>query len=278
MQLVTEPAVVARDLELRYGSRVALARSSFEIPSARVTAVIGPNGSGKSTLLNGLAGLREPDAGSLEVLGSRPERIRRRIAYVLQSTKVNETLPVTVREVVAMGRYAALGLFGRFERSDRAAVDAALDGLGLTDVAGDHLSELSGGQRQRVFVAQGLVQDHDLLLLDEPFTGLDLVSASVIAEVIQRERQIGCTVVMTTHDLAEAFEADHVLLLAGRVVAAGPPERVLTAERLSAAYRSRVIDVDGRLLVDDSAHRSHGDRHVHADRGNVLGLPPQGGA
>ncbi len=267
--LTPVPVVSARALELRYGPRPALIDSDFDLPTGQVTAVIGPNGSGKSTLLAALAGLHQPAAGSITVLGAAPDASRARVALVLQATKVNELLPVTVREVVAMGRYASLGLLGRFRTSDRMAVEAALGSLDLAGVAGRHLSELSGGQRQRVFVAQGLVQDHDVLLMDEPLTGLDLVSTAAIEKAIAAEIAAGKTVVMTTHDLADAARADHVLLLAGRVVASGPPAEVLVAEKLAEAYRSPVLDHQGRLLIDDAAHRPVAGRHVHIDLGTA---------
>lgn len=260
-------AIEARDVVAAYDGRVALARSSFTIPAGRRTAVIGPNGSGKSTLLSLISGLLEPVEGSIRVLGSTPEEARARVSYVLQSAKVNETLPVTVREVVGMGRYGSLGAFRRFGAEDRAAVREALSRLDLEDLASRHLGELSGGQRQRVFVAQGLVQDHVLLLLDEPMTGVDLVSRSAIEGALEAERADGCTVIVTTHDLDDAFAADHVVLMAGRIVAHGPPGEVLTAELLSHAYRSAILEVEGHIVMDDSAHRPV-DRPHRPDRGS----------
>jgi manganese transport system ATP-binding protein len=230
--------------------------------------VIGPNGSGKSTLLNLIAGLSEPERGSLEVLGATPSEVRTRIAYVLQSARVNETMHVTVREVVAMGRYATRGVFGRFTRDDRCAVDAALDRMGISELAPRHLHELSGGQRQRVFVAQGLAQDREMLLLDEPLTGLHLVSAETIDRVIHEEADEGRTVVLTTHDLAEASVADHVVLLSGRVVASGPPTSVLTHANLSEAYGAALLHADGVVFLDDPAHRPADPSHTHTHRGH----------
>jgi manganese transport system ATP-binding protein len=251
---VTDAAVAAHELVLGYGSHVALDRSTFTVPVRQVTAVIGPNGSGKSTLLNAIAGLLDPMAGRLDVRAR--SNGSRRIAYVLQTTKVNESLPVSVREVVTMGRYAAAGGYRRLTGEDRAAVDAVMERTGITGIANWALSELSGGQRQRVFVAQGLAQDHDLLLLDEPLTGIDLPTAQAIDHVIHDERGRGCTVILTTHDLSEARVADNVLLLGGRVVASGPPDEVLTAEHLAAAYGSSLLHIDeGRVFLDDHAHR-----------------------
>jgi manganese transport system ATP-binding protein len=260
-------AAVAEDVTLAYGTHVALAVSSFCLPAGTVTAVIGPNGSGKSTVLNALAGLLEPVAGRLEVLGTTPDRARRKVAYVLQTTKINEALPVTVREVVAMGRYATRGSFGRLEDEDRRAVEAAMERLEITGLARRHVRELSGGERQRVFVAQGLAQDRDLLLLDEPLTGLDLISGQAISSVITEERAVGRTVVMSTHSLGEAGGADHVLLLDRRVVVEGPPEEVLTIDWLSEAYGPRVVRLEGtRIFVDDAAHEPAARRHVHQER------------
>jgi iron complex transport system ATP-binding protein len=256
-------AARAVDLVLAYGSSIALAKSSFEIPRGGITVLIGPNGSGKSTLLGAMAGLIDPVSGSIDV--PRDGGSAQRISYVLQSTKVNDTLPVTVREVVTMGRYA--GSSRRLDARDHAAVDDAMGRMGITHLAGHHLRELSGGQRQRVLVAQGLAQEHEILLLDEPLTGLDLTSAQAIDQVIHDETRTGCTIVMTTHDLAEAEVADHVVLLSGHVVASGTAGEVLTLENLTAAYGPNLLHVEGeRLFIDDPAHRPVPGRHDHRDR------------
>lgn len=257
-----KPAIIATNVVFRYGRRVAVDASSFEIPTGAITTLIGPNGSGKSTLLNGIAGLAAPAAGSLEVqpVDGRP----RRLSYVLQGTKVNEALPVTVREVVTMARYAGKGAWRRLNDVDLEAVAEAMRRMDILDLAKRHLSELSGGQRQRVFVAQGLAQTHDVLLLDEPVTGLDIVSAQAIDDVIHDEHARGCTVVLTTHDLAEARVADYVVLLSGRVIAAGPPAEVLTIEHLTQAYGASLLHVDGeRLFIDDPHHHPTNSRHTH---------------
>ena len=262
-------AVDAREVLLRYGQRVAVAASTFTIPAGAFTAIIGPNGSGKSTVLNAIAGIVEPSAGTLRVEGGGA-----RASYVLQSTKVNEGLHVTVAEVVTMGRYATTGPYGRLRARDRAAVDRAMDRMGIRGLAARHLHELSGGERQRVFVAQGIAQDHEVLLLDEPLTGLDLNSAHAIDEMIHEEQAAGRTVIMTTHDLAEARSADWVLLLAGRVVASGSPAEVLTVEHLTEAYGPSLLHVDdGGYFLDDPAHQPVPGRHVHQER-TIHAEPP----
>jgi iron complex transport system ATP-binding protein len=262
MRMKGAPAVEAKDLELAYGPKVVLERSSFSIPFGLITAVIGPNGSGKSTILNAIAGLVSPSAGTIRTVDRGA-----RISYVMQSTKVSDSLPISVGEVVQMGRYADTGIYRRLKAADRDAISRAMERLGVSDLADRHLAQLSGGQRQRTFVAQGLAQSHDILLLDEPLTGIDVVTAMAIDEVIHEEVEEGCAVVITTHDLTEAAASDHVILLAGRVVASGPPDEVLTADNLRAAYGSALLHVDeGRVFLDDAAHMPTDSLHVHQDR------------
>lgn len=255
-------AIVASDLLLRYGATVAVDHATFSVPNGATVAVIGPNGSGKSTLLRAVAGLLDPSSGNLEVpAADRPGGV----ALVLQTTDVDRSLPITVRDTVRMARYPLLGPFRRFGPVDHAAVDDAMGRLDITDLASRQLHELSGGQRQRVLVAQGLAQQADLLLLDEPITGLDVTSRQHILDVIAHERGLGHTVVLSTHDLAEARLCDLVLLLAKRLVAFGPPDEVLTAGPLSEAFGGRVLQLgDGSLFVDDPHHVHHdGDDHEH---------------
>ena len=258
-------AVVGRELVLAWDNQIALRASDFEIPIGSLTALIGPNGSGKSTLLHAIAGLLEPVSGRLSVTIRSPRH--RAIAYVLQSTTVNDTMPVTVRETVLMGRFAHLGMFTPARRADRERCMDAMDRLRITELRDRHLDELSGGQRQRVFIAQGLVQEADILLLDEPITGLDLVSKDIIDDVLQGERARGTTIVVSTHDLPEAAEADHVLLLGGEVVASGPPADVLTARALTKAYGIPLTTLEnGAVVLDDPHHLPAQKRHIHFDR------------
>jgi manganese transport system ATP-binding protein len=255
------PAVVAEAVVLAHGHRVALAASSFAIPAGTTVALIGPNGSGKSSLLRAIAGLLVPRSGRLGV----PARRRRSaVALVLQTTEVDQSLPITVHETVTMARYGRRGLVGRFRDADRAAVDRALERLAVADLAGRQLHELSGGQRQRVLVAQGLAQGADLLLLDESVTGLDVVSRQLIVEAIEAERAAGRTVLLSTHDLADARQAELVMLLANRLVASGRPDDVLTDRNLAAAYGGRVLVLpEGTVVVDDPHHHDHADHHEH---------------
>lgn len=256
---MTTHAAVATDVVLGYDDVIAVSESTFHIPLGKVTAVIGPNGSGKSTVLKGIAGLIEPISGTIEV-ATPPMRV----AFVLQSTGVSESLPVSVREVVAMGRYPKLGFYRRFSQADNDAIADAMERAGIADLASRQLHTLSGGQRQRVFVAQGLAQDHDLLLLDEPFTGIDLPTAQAIDDMIHHERSHSRTIVISTHDLTEARHADHVLLMSGRLIAEGTPEQVITPDHLTTAYGSSILHPEaGGVFVDDPIHRPVVDGHPH---------------
>lgn len=259
-------AASGTDAELTYDSRPAVGRSSFSVPEGRLTAIIGPNGSGKSTLLNALTGLVKVLRGSVEVFGEPPSDVHDRVAYVLQATKVNEVMPVTVREVVAMGRYGRRPVFSGMSSEDRRICEWAMERLDIARLRARHLTTLSGGQRQRVFVAQGLAQRADMLLLDEPLTGLDLGSRERIVEAVSEELDEGHTVVLTTHDLGEAAMAEHVILMTGRVAAEGPPDEVLQPDLLSAAYGIGLVHLeDGGVVLDDAAHRPV-RRHVHFER------------
>jgi ABC-type Mn2+/Zn2+ transport system ATPase subunit len=270
-----DPATIAVQLTgvcLRFGRTEALHDVSLNVPRGRSVAVIGPNGSGKSSLLGVVSGLLDPQEGEVRVLGRTPERARMHVAHVLQSTRVRAEVPLTVREAVRMGTYATLGLTGRGGRAARSDVERALERLGIADLADRQLPELSGGQRQRVFVAQGLVQGADLLLLDEPVAGLDPPTQEAISRVIREERALGRTVITTTHDVGAAATADLVLLLATEVVAFGPPREVLVPELLGRAFGGHLhVLEDGTLVLDDPSHhgavlghRTRADWHADA--------------
>jgi iron complex transport system ATP-binding protein len=254
--------ISATDIVVLRDGRVALSVSSFHVPGAAITAIIGPNGSGKSTLLHAMTGLLPLESGTLEVLGMTPGEARPQVAYVLQHMNVNPGVPMTVKEVVSMGRYPSLGLLTPPTQSDRQQVADALALLRIEDLAGRQVSKLSGGQRQRVFVAQAIAQDHSVLLMDEPLTGLDIHSAQTIDEIIHQEPARGCSVVFTTHDLEEAKAADHVILVSGYVVADGPPREVLTPENLARAYGLGLLHPENSsvLGIIDDAHDPH---HPH---------------
>lgn len=257
-----KPVITGNDVVIMRDGHVALASSTFRVPEAAITAVIGPNGSGKSTLLHAATGLLPLEAGDLTVLGTSPTEARDQVAYVVQHMNVNPGIPMTVREVVSMGRYPTAGLFRRLSATDKAQVNDAMALLRIDDLADRQVARLSGGQRQRVFVAQALAQDHKILFMDEPLTGLDIQSAQTIDTILHEEPARGCSVVFTTHDLEEARAADHVILVSGYVVADGAPEDVLTTENLATAYGLGLLHPENssELGIIDDAHDPH---HSH---------------
>ncbi len=224
-------AVELNGVDAGFPRRTVLHDVTAGIPRGRVCAVVGANGAGKSTLLDVLAGVRPPTAGSVRWAS------RQRPAYVVQRSEVADSLPVTVRAAVEMGRWAQRGPWRRLTAADHAIVDRRLAQLGLDGLAGQRLDALSGGQRQRALVAQGLAQEADLLLLDEPAAGLDLEARRRIDDALHAACAQGVTVVRVTHDLPVAGRAEHCLLLhAGRVVAQGVPADVLTDEGVRTAW------------------------------------------
>lgn len=245
------------------GQNVALRDISLTIGPGELVAVIGPNGSGKSTLLAVISGLLGPTRGSVRVFGESPHARHHRIAHVMQTTIANQSIPLTVLETVRMGRYPLAGAFRPLAAADRTAVTDAMDRMHIADLANRQLSELSGGQRQRAYVAQGLAQDADILLLDEPITGLDLVTQERINTVVDQERAAGRTIVQTTHDVGTARHADRVVLLATSVVADGPPSSVLNPEHLANAYGGHVhVLDDGTVVLDDPHHHGAPEQHT----------------
>ena len=198
--------------------------------------LIGTNGSGKSTLLKTLAGLIHPVHGDLHVLGQHAGQLPTRVAYLPQHPVSSHTLPLQVRDVVTMGRFAHLGLFKRTSSSDRAIVNSAMQRTGINEQASKPIRDLSGGQQQRTHLAQVLAREAEILLLDEPTAGLDINGRKLVAELIAGERARGVTVVMATHELADAEQATSVMLLAQRVVSMGPPQEALRDEYLRECF------------------------------------------
>jgi len=243
-----ENAVEAVSLELRYGSHVVLKPSTFTAPMGAITALTGPNGPGKSTLLHSMVGLVDPSGGKISVMGASPQKARKQVAYVVQSKEINQSLPLTVAQVVAMGRYPNRGMVKPLRIDDKSRVREAMERMKITDLSGRHLTELSGGQRQRVFMAQGIAQDHRIMLLDEPLSGLDVVSAEAVDRTIHEEKAHGCAVLVSTHDLGEAETADHVLLLGEQRVVSGPPTEVLTKKNLLAAFGAGLMHIQDRQI------------------------------
>ena len=240
-------AITVTGLTVTYGSVVALDDISFSVPAGASVAVLGPNGSGKSTLFSTLVGLVAPSRGSFDVGGLR-------VTYLPQHLNVDAMFPITVRDAVRMGRWGQLGKLGRFTPRDHELVSRAMDELGIEELAGRRLSELSGGQRQRTMVAQAVAQDGQVLLLDEPFTGVDRPTAQSIRALVRRWRDEGRSVLVSTHDLERSTrDYDLVLALNRRLVGSGPASSTLTEDVLRATFGGHALDLGG-AIVDTAGH------------------------
>ncbi|MCW4386577.1 metal ABC transporter ATP-binding protein [Salinibacterium sp. SYSU T00001] len=231
--------IEVQGLTVRYDSVRALSDVNLRLTAGRVVGLLGMNGSGKSTLFGSLMGSVRPSAGSIRLMGGDPGAARKAnlVSYVPQSEAVDWDFPVSVADVVMMGRYGRQGFTRRPRPADRRAVTDALDRVGLADLAGRQIGELSGGQRKRVFVARGIAQEASLLLLDEPFAGVDKGSERTIVALLRALADEGRGILISTHDLAGVPElCDEVVLLQNRVLFQGPPAEALTPERLALAF------------------------------------------
>jgi manganese/iron transport system ATP-binding protein len=244
-------ALVLDDVSAAYGRDPVLTGVTGTLAAGGALALLGPNGAGKSTLLKAILGLVPVVRGRIEVLGQAPARARGEVAYVAQAAAFDPEFPIAAIDVVLTGRYRRVGWLHRPSRVDRAAALAALDEVGLADRAGERFGRLSGGQRQRVLFARAVAQEARLLLLDEPFNGVDATTTDDLLRVIARLRADGVAVVVSTHDLVVADSAcDHACLLNHRQLAFGPISQVLTPERLGATYgRGALLVADGTALV-----------------------------
>jgi ABC-type Mn2+/Zn2+ transport system ATPase subunit len=266
-------SVVVEHVSASYGRRIALDDVSLTVRQGSLLAVIGPNGAGKSTLLKLIAGLIRPTSGTLSVLGGPPGSAARAVAYLPQAEAVDWEFPVTVGEVVMMGRYARLGFGRQPGPKDRERVAAALQTVGMADAVDRQIGALSGGQRRRVFLARAIAADPELYLLDEPVTGVDARTQEELMDVLEAEARAGKTVIATTHDLICAAQRFHeAAFLNGRLIAQGPAELVMDQKLLSETYGGHVLVLPGdggRLVLDDAHHHDEsasGERHFHDER------------
>lgn len=253
-----QPGTAALELDgvvVRYQTRVALDHLTLRINAGERVAVVGPNGAGKSTLFKAAAGLLNPDQGDIRIFGA-PPRQHACIAYVVQRSEVDWSFPVSVADVVMMGRAREMGFFHRPSTADRALVRGCLERVGLHDLAARQIGELSGGQQQRMFIARALAQQAELMLLDEPFTGLDLTTQEGILVLLDELSRSRVTVLVATHDLnLAARHFDRVLLLNHRAVAYGPPADVFTQAHLIATFGGHAHAIptrEGLMMISDS--------------------------
>ena len=233
------PAIDVRDVTVRYGDVLALDGATLSIERGRVCGLIGMNGSGKSTLFKTIMGMLRPDQGDVLIDGDQPGRARRtgRVGYVPQREDVDWSFPISVRDVVMMGRYGHMGFLRRARPQDRAAVDQALERVGMTEFRHRQIGELSGGQKKRVFLARALAQGAAVILLDEPFTGVDVKTEDAIIALLRQMRDEGRVMLVSTHDLGSVPEfCDRVVLVKGTVLAHGPTAEVFTPQNLRLAF------------------------------------------
>ncbi len=234
-------AIEVNNLTVSYDQKVALRGVNLRIEPTQVVAVVGPNGAGKSTLLKAILGLIPVETGTARAWSRPIDEVRARIAYVPQRSAVDWDFPVTVSDVVLMGRYAHLGWGRRPTPADRERAEAALAEMEMSEFTARQIGELSGGQQQRVFLARALAQQADMLLLDEPFVGVDAATETAIFSIMKRLRSQGKTVVVVNHDLATVQQHfDSVVLINKRLVAYGPTERVFRPDILAQTYGGRL--------------------------------------
>jgi ABC-type Mn2+/Zn2+ transport system ATPase subunit len=235
-------------------SPYALEDISFQVQHGERVAVVGPNGAGKSTLFKLIVGMMSPASGEVRLYGHVPDE-HICIAYVPQRSQVDWSFPATVKDVVMMGRVGRIGLFNRPKRQDWQMVYDSLERVNATHLKDKQIGELSGGQQQRVFIARALAQEAELLLMDEPLSGLDLPNQDSLFDILDGLRADGVTVMVATHDLNLAGERfDRVMLLNRRLIAYGPPRLVLDTANLLAAYGGHMhrIGEGGEMVLADT--------------------------
>ncbi|SFA60841.1 manganese/iron transport system ATP-binding protein [Paracoccus halophilus] len=255
--------ILARDVTVTYrNGMTALRQASFQIPRGTVTALVGVNGAGKSTLFKAIMGFVPVARGEIRLLGM-PVRAALKsnlVAYVPQSEEVDWSFPVLVEDVVMMGRYGHMGFLRRPSAVDHAAVDTALRRVNMQDYRHRQIGELSGGQKKRVFLARALAQDGRVILLDEPFTGVDVKTEEQIVALLRELRAEGRVMLVSTHNLGSVPEfCDQVVLVKGTVLAYGPTETTFTRENLESAFGGVLRHF---TLGGDDLHDDDDPRHV----------------
>lgn len=262
----SSPAPIIRFTHATFGfpgGVIALKDLTLDIHPGEFVGVIGPNGSGKTTLCRAVLGLMAPLEGSLSIFDCSCEKLRchhrARIGYLPQKGVVDRDFPVTVLETVMMGRYGALGLFKRPSKVDRSIARDALAHVGMDAYEDSALGRLSGGQQQRVFIARALAQQPEVLLLDEPTTGLDITTQHNVVELVEHlHRELRLTVLLITHDINMIrSRVDRLVLLKTRLYAAGPPGEVLRPEILRQVYGKDLVITERDLVIVEDYHHHH---------------------
>lgn len=250
-------ALRINQLSVNYDKTPVLWDISMEIPTGKLIGIIGPNGAGKSTFIKTALGLLDPISGKIEFFGEPLNNVRLRVAYVPQKESVDWDFPITVRDLVLMGRYGRLGLFHWPRKADRIAAENYLEMVGMLQYADRQISQLSGGQQQRIFIARALLQEADIYFLDEPFSGIDLASETAIMNILRQLKSRGKTIFVVHHDLNTVENYfDWVIMLNMRLVAYGSVETTFNPENLNATYGKSYALFDEALRL--SKHKASG--------------------
>ncbi len=254
---MSQPGLIARDITVTYrNGHTALRDASFELPTGTIAALVGVNGSGKSTLFKAIMGFVPTASGEISVLGGSVKDALKSnvVAYVPQAEEVDWSFPVLVEDVVMMGRYGHMGFLRIAKPADHRAVEEALDRVGMSEFRKRQIGELSGGQKKRVFLARALAQDSRVILLDEPFTGVDVQTEDEIIDLLRAMRDEGRVMLVSTHNLGSVPEfCDRTILIKGTVLAHGPTEEIFTSKNLERAFGGvlRHFVMQGADLHDD---------------------------
>jgi manganese/iron transport system ATP-binding protein len=250
--LLNKPILDVQHITVRFNGRTALEDVTFHLHAGERIAVVGPNGAGKSTLFKVIAGVLQPSAGEVNIFGSGP-RAHVCIAYIPQRSQVDWNFPVSVADVVMMGRSAQLGMLNWRHKEDWEYVRRALEIVELSDLAERQIGQLSGGQQQRMFIARALAQEAELILMDEPLSGLDMPAQEGLLTLLDTLQNQNVTVMVATHDLDQAARYfDRIMLLNRRIIAFDVPQSVLHTDHLLQAYGGRLkLAPGGTMLVDD---------------------------
>ena len=236
-------AISVTELTVDYDGVKAIEDVNFMVNAEKLTAIVGPNGAGKSTLIKALLGLIPTRTGTISCFGTSPKQYRKYISYVPQRAQIDWEFPANVFDVVAMGLYGELGLLRSFSSAHKDRVHSALTDVDMADFAARQISQLSGGQQQRVFLARSIVQDAELILLDEPFGGIDAKSEAVIVDILRRQKQDGKSIVAVHHDLSTVKDYfDDVILLNKTVTAFGPVNNAFTKANIEKTYGVSNLD------------------------------------
>jgi len=261
---ISGPGIAVNDITVAYrNGTIPLRHASFTTPRGSITALVGVNGAGKSTIFKAIMGFVPLAAGSISILGQEGRKAQRQnlVAYVPQSEEVDWNFPVLVEDVVMMGRFGHMNMFRIPRANDRHKVAAALDRVNMTDFAKRQIGELSGGQKKRVFLARAIAQEGEVILLDEPFTGVDVKTEETIITLLRALRDEGKVILVSTHNLGSVPEfCDRTVLVKGTVLAYGPTAEVFTRDKLEDAFggvlRHFVLSGPGLHDDDDPRHLS----------------------